>query len=70
MKADSLKLLLKKAIFTGNTFIKHTENIGELIENVTDDSLIDIFESDEEAFKLLNQWEDVREKLVSMATEE
>lgn len=70
MELNNLKLLLRKAVFTGGAFLKHTESIDNFIDNIDDKSLIEFFEKDNEAFELLHEWEAIREKLSEMASED
>lgn len=69
MEPNNFKLLLKKAIFTGNTFLRHTETIELAISDVMDEELVNLFETDQEAFELLDKWEEIRNKLVDLAIE-
>ena len=63
MDIPRLKLILKKAIFAGTTFVRHSEDIGAMIDPKTDDELIEVFEGDEDLFQLLDDWEELRKKL-------
>jgi len=52
-----LKLLLRKAIFSGKTFIGHYKKIYEILEVTDDKKLKEFFESDKESEELLAEWE-------------
>ena len=68
MDSKELKLTLKKAIFTGKTFLRHTESITKLIDPVSDEELEEFFDMDEATFNLLEQWEELRENLADLAS--
>lgn len=60
---ENLKLYLRKAIFAGKTFAGHCEKVGEILDQYTDEEVENLFESDDDAMKLLVEWEDLREHL-------
>ena len=60
---EEMKLLLRKAIFSGKTFVGHCEKIFSIVESMDDEELSKFFEDDNDAAALLSEWVALKEYL-------
>lgn len=65
---DQLKLTLKRAIFSGKTFLRHTESIASILDKYSDEYLEKFFESSDENFEALEEWDKLRERFGEMSS--
>lgn len=67
---DQLKLLIKKAVFTGNSFVNHLQTVEDVSDKYSTEQLIQLADEDEEFYNLLGTLELIHNQLVGENEEE